>query len=292
MNPLPGPFPQSVWADVNRGYGVDILNNYVKVSTYKAATALPPISIGSTVYTSLLYQGGANPYALSGPGTAHNRYVAGNPYGIAFDKDGNFFICSLFDYQGFNAFDASGNFIKHYGISGCRSTVTRGALTVDTTNGDIYWADALSPVIRYKKTGPGIDTYVQDNEPFYVGTVFGGAVALRGNSPTLRAATSPSALDGTPITLIYINTPRDQNAASPGTDALTVMRPDGTVDARYSNTNSSYATVASCRGIDVTPDGTKVMMAGWAGPTLFPKVYVFSGLVVPVELSQFESVVE
>jgi len=276
------PIGTPVWFAYNRGNGLDVANNRIRVGAPAANT--PLVSVGDTVYTSLLYQGGTNPYNYTGAGTAKNRSVTWNPYGLAFNgTTGEFVTVSLFSYYGWYAYDASGNLIARYPVIGSRSQVTRGQISIDQLNGDVYWADGNGVVWRWKKTGAGMDSYVQEYTPFYLGAVAGTTGAVPGGtSPGVRVKT----VNG--VSVVYIPTPKDNNATNPELNKyLTVMRTNGTIDGQFARGGLGFA----ARGIDVTPDGTKVMIGGWAGSTGYGQVMVFTG-TVPVELSRFESVVE
>lgn len=296
--PLPGP-GTSVWIDFDRNYGRDVANNMVR--TIAPAANTPPMHVGDTVYISMLAQGGANPYKYTGSGTTGNRAVTANPYGVTFDKDGNFFTCSLWSYWGIFAHDSAGNLIARYPVKGALSTVTRGEISCDTATGDIYWGDVCGVVWRFKKTGAGIDSYVQENEPFYLGACLGtNNTVLRGMVTSLKVITGwPFFYDGQfygTFTQIYLTTPMDYDGPTPWTDIITIMRPDGTI-----NTRCSYdAITATLRGIDVKlyhgfaglTEG--IMMTGMWSQTIpppYPQVYLWSGWV-PVELSRFETVIE
>jgi hypothetical protein len=275
------PIGTPVWFDYTRGNGLDVANNRLRVGAPAANT--PLVSVGDTVYTCLLYQGGTNPYKYTGAGTANNRSIVWNPYGLAVNNaTGDLVTASLFSNYGWYAYDASGNLMNHYAIRGSRSTVTRGQISVDQLNGDVYWADGASPVWKFVKSGAGLDTYIQEYTPFYLGAVLGTTGAVGGGmSPGVRVKT----VNG--VSIVYLATSRDNNAAVSGEKWLTVMRTNGTIDATYDRGGLNVA----ARGLDVTPDGTKVMVGGWAGTGAYGQVMVFTG-TVPVELSRFESVVE
>jgi hypothetical protein len=296
QNPLPGP-GTSVWIDFNRGDAIDVAKNMVR--TIAPAANTPPMHVGDTVYISMLAQGGANPYKYTGSGTAGNRALTWNPYGVTFDKDGNFFTCSLWSYMGFFAHDSAGNLIARYPVKGSRSSITRGEISCDTATGDIYWADQAGVVWRFKKTGAGLDTYVQDEEPFYLGACLGTDNAvLRGMVTSLKVVTGPPFYDEGQLigafTQIYLTTPMENNGLTPGIDIITIMRPNGTVNTRC----SQYSTDCP-RGIDVKFYNPvypivvrgQIMTGTWTGTASFPQVYLWDGSV-PVELSQFEAVVE
>jgi hypothetical protein len=291
-NPLPGP-GTSVWVGYNRANGLDIANNLIQVVSVGNT---PTLAVGDTVYTCYLKQAGANPYNYTGAGTAGNRSVTANPYGMTIDKDGNYFVTTLWSYNGFCALDAAGNNWGRYPMRGSQSQVIRGQISCNTTNGDIYYADGNGIVWRYKKTGPGLDTYVQDNEPFYLGACYGtNGIAFRATSSALRVKTVLSAFDNAPVTLVYLGTPRDNNATTEGTDLITIMDTNGNVVNRWSHPLGGYATP---RGMDVAqdlsltwPNRDKILVGGWAGPAGYGKVMVWQGYAVPVELSRFESFV-
>jgi hypothetical protein len=296
--PLPGP-GTSVWIDFDRGNGIDVGKNMVR--TIAPAANTPPMHVGDTVYISMLAQGGANPYKYSGSGTAGNRTATWNLYGVTFDKDGNFFICSLWSDKGFFAHDSVGNLIARYPVKGSRSTISRGAISCDTATGDIYWGDQAGVVWRFKKTGAGLDSYVQEEEPFYLGACLGtNNTVLRGMVTSLKVVTGPPFSDEGhwigPYTQIYLTTPMDNNGPTSGTDIITIMRPNGTVNTRgsYNSTNAPTP-----RGIDIKyywpayPIVVRgqIMTGSWAGTGSFPQVFLWDGSV-PVELSRFEAVVE
>jgi len=288
-NPLPAPGTQ-VWIIFDRGDAIDVANNMIHTGPPAASSGT--MFVGDTVYVSMMYQGGTNPYKFTGPGTAGNRAVAWNEYGCCADGAGNVFTSSLWSYCGWQAYDASGNLIARYPAKGSVSQVSRGQISCDTVTKDIYWEDGNGIVWRWKKTGATLDTYVQDNEPFYLGNSKGtNATALRGSTSALRVKNVASQLGGR-VTLVYLATPRDNNGATQGTDLLTVMKTDGTVDGRFSTGGTAVAEMGCPRGMDVTPDGTKVMMGLWSGNAPIPELFVWSGFVVPVELSRFESLVD
>jgi hypothetical protein len=288
-NPLPGA-GTNVWVGYNCANGIDVANNRVR-GLY--ATGTPVINAGDTVYVSMLYQGGSNPYNLTGPGTAGNRAIGGNnPYGVALDNAGNYFVTQLFSQYGIHAFDASGNFIARYPIKGARSTVTRGGIAVDTITNDLYWADQGGGVWKFTKTGGTLDTYVQDTEPFFIGSVLGGAIDQGGMTPMVVVKSLPT-LTGGWTTLVFIstnNSANNGNALNAGT--ITIMKPDGTIDAKISGPSTP---LIDGRGLDVSPDGKRVFYSPFASQTgAYSQVYVYQDLngPVPIELSVFESVID
>ncbi|MCX7920356.1 MAG: hypothetical protein N3A72_12295 [bacterium] len=294
-NPLPG--TPDVWVRVAFNNGLDVANNRVKVY----ATGLTNLlSVGDTVYICYLRQAGANPYNYTGPGTAGNRSVTANPYGVTFDKDGNYFVTSLWSYWGFNAHAANGDHIAWYPVRGSLSQVTRGQISCDTASPtqDIYWADGNGIVWRFKKTGAGLDTYVQEDLPFYLGACRGtnGTSGFRAMSSALRVKTIPAIIGGS-VTLVYIGTPRDNNVTCEGIDQLTVMKTDGTIEGVYSTDNLAN-NGPTPRGADVAiyPDGsTRVIFGAWAGTAAtrpYGQIYMWtSPKAVPVELSRFEALI-
>jgi hypothetical protein len=289
--PLPGP-GTSVWADVNRANGLDIANNRVRVVS---VANTPTLAVGDTAYICYLKQAGASPYAYTGAGTGGNRSLTANPYGMTIDKDGNYFATSLWSYWGWNALAANGDHIARYPMVGSQSQVIRGQISCDTTNGDIYLADGNGIVWRWKKSGSGLDTYVQEDLPFYLGASLGtnGAVGVGGMSSALRVKTVQAQVGGS-VTLVYLGTPRDNNAATDGAGILTVMRTNGTIDAIYSSDAPAGTTAGPTpRGADVTPDGKQVMFSNWAGPAGYAQVSIWASPLspVPVELSQFETLI-
>jgi hypothetical protein len=282
---IPLPHPTSVWVDYNTGNGIDVANN--RFITIAPAANTPAVAVGDTVYACMMYQGGSNPYNFTGPGTAGNRSIPWNPYGVTVDNDGNVFTGSLWPWWGIQAHDSAGNLIARYPIKGGTSTVCRGQISVDTSNGDLYWEDGGGAVWRLKKTGAGLDSYVQDNEPFYLGACLGTAGIVGGHTSSIKTKTVPATVGGA-ISLVYLTTVSNNNATGLDTKQLTVMRTNGTIDAQV---DGAPGLGISYRGMDVTPDGLKVMAAGWADGT-YPTITVWSGpQVVPVELSRFETVI-
>jgi hypothetical protein len=285
--PLPGA-AIPLWADVNRANGLDIANNRVKVA---AAGRTPLLAVGDTAYLSYLKQAGANPYVWLGAGTAGNRGPNRNPYGMTIDKDGNYFLQTLWNDAGFMAYAANGDCIAKYPVRGSLSTVIRGQISCDTTNGDIYVADGGGIVWRWKKSGAGVDTYAQEDLPFYLGACKGTATAgLRAQTNALRVKTVTAQIGGS-VTLVYLGTALNNNATTPGQDILTVMRTNGTIDAVYSS--DALAAGPTPRGCDVTPDGKTVIFGNWAGPAGYARLSIWTSPLspVPVELSRFETLV-
>jgi hypothetical protein len=284
--PLPGP-GTALWADVNRANGLDVANNRIRVV---GVANTPTLAVGDTAYVCYLKQAGANPYAWTGAGTAGNRGPNRNPYGIALDKDENYFLQTLWNYSGFNAYAANGDHIALYPVRGSLSTVIRGQISCDTTNGDIYVADGGGVVWRWKKAGPGLDTYAQEDLPFYLGGCAGTATAgLRAQTNALRVKTVTAQVGGS-VTLVYLGTALNNNGTTPGQDILTVMRTDGTIDAVYSSDAVSGPTP---RGADVSSDGKTVIFGNWAGPAGYAQASIWTSALspVPVELSQFETLI-
>jgi hypothetical protein len=277
-----------LWADVNRANGIDVANNRVRVV---GVANTPTLAVGDTAYICYLKQAGANPYAWTGAGTAGNRGPNRNPYGVALDKDGNYFLQTLWNDAGFHAYAANGDHIAKYPIRGSLSTVIRGQISCDTTNGNIYVADGGGVVWRWTKSGPGLDTYTQENLPFYLGACKGTATAgLRAQTNALRVKTVTAQVGGS-VTLVYLGTVLNNNATTPGENILTVMRTDGTIDAVYSS--DALAAGPTPRGADVTPDGKQVIFGNWAGPAGYAQASIWTSPLspVPVELSRFETLI-
>jgi hypothetical protein len=273
-NPLPNS-RTNCWIVYNMKYGLDILHNYVLCNTNKPLTAMPPIKVGDMVYVSMLAQGGTNPYNFTGPGTAGNRAVGWNTYGVTFDRKGNMFTTSLWSYIGWQVYDKSGNLIARYPVKGARSTVGRGAFDVDRLTGDVYWGDSYGVVWRFRKTGTGLDTYYQEDEPFYVGSVLGGDVD--GGAVTgLRVKTVYNSILQDYISLVFINTSYNQSQV--GNNVITVLLSNGVIDNKYTYNGSEQICP---RGLDI--NSNFLMSNIWAASSRpYSQVYIWADFYHPL----------